>query len=498
MKKVSLFVVFNLFVLSFFSQTQNSAYTAVGKGVATTFLTDYQCLGINTSALGWGTGFEDKKFTMGSSEFAFGMFSDSLNSRKLNNFFNALQKKITKKETNGLDINTQKQAAADYARAGISLFFDYNWAGFSYQGKHFGGIAFNIRENYTYYSKFNDQVTDMIFRGNTSSYFDSLTIVVGLDTSKIANNPNLSEDTLANAIQGSLIIPINISTLTKGSEVKMVWNRSYNLGYGRKILGFDSIFEIYGGIGARFIQSMAMFQLESDDNGLRMYSSVAPGPNLNYGEIANVDPKDLNTVKKVFPKVMGNGYGIDLSASVILFSKLKIAMAVNNLGQVTYNRNVYQVKDTLIGNLSVSGLSNFDITQSINRLLTGGGLLTLIGQEKYVLNNASDFRFGASFQPWKFLHFGFDLVAPFNKENPASIQNPVYAFGGEIRPLKSIALSAGYYTGGIYQKNIPVGINFIRRGGAYEFGISSRDAIAFFTKNKHGISTAFGFARFRF
>ena len=107
-------------------------------------------------------------------------------------------------------------------------------------------------------------------------------------------------------------------------------------------------------------------------------------------------------------------------------------------------------------------------------------------------------RFGASFQPWKFLNFGIDVVAPFNKENPASIQNPVFSFGGELRPFKWLSLNAGYYAGGIYQSNIPLGITFIRGEGAYEFGISSRDAYTFFAKNKHGISTAFGFARFRF
>jgi len=59
-------------------------------------------------------------------------------------------------------------------------------------------------------------------------------------------------------------------------------------------------------------------------------------------------------------------------------------------------------------------------------------------------------------------------------------------------------LNAGYYGGGIYRSNIPIGITFMLREGAYECGIASRDAISFFTKNGHSVSTAFGFARFRF
>ena len=181
-----------------------------------------------------------------------------------------------------------------------------------------------------------------------------------------------------------------------------------------------------------------------------------------------------------------------------MFGKLKVAASVNNIGNVTYNRNVYQVKDTLLGNLSINGLTNYDVTKSVDQLLKDNGILTLIGTEKYKLNNASNFRFGGSFQPFKFLHFGFDMIAPFNKETPGSIQNPVYSLGGEIRLFKRIVLSTGYLGGGIYQNNIPVGINFVLKDGAYEFGISSRDVLRFFSSNAHSISTAFGFARFRF
>jgi hypothetical protein len=47
MKKIILLSSFLSFVITISAQTQGIAYTAVGKGVATTFLTDYQCLGIS-------------------------------------------------------------------------------------------------------------------------------------------------------------------------------------------------------------------------------------------------------------------------------------------------------------------------------------------------------------------------------------------------------------------------------------------------------------------
>ena len=47
MKKIILLSTFLSLVLTLSAQTQGIAYMAVGKGVATTFLTDYQCFGIS-------------------------------------------------------------------------------------------------------------------------------------------------------------------------------------------------------------------------------------------------------------------------------------------------------------------------------------------------------------------------------------------------------------------------------------------------------------------
>lgn len=500
MKKHSiLFILF--FVISFstlFSQTQSIAYPAVGKGVATTFVTDYHCLGINSSALGWGTGYQDKKFTMGTSEFGMGIYSDALTSDKLKNLYDGIKNNVLKKDTSKFDWQAQRDAAANYAQAGINVFFDYNWLGFSFQGKRFGGIAFNINENYSFNSKLNQQTSDIIFKGKLSDYFDSLTVNMNGNTFNIPNDGSVSEDTLANVTSGKINVPLNVSQITRGSNIHLLWNRSYNIGYGRKIIGKDSVFVLYGGIGARLIQSMAMMNFTSDENGVKMYSSISPGLNINYGTVANTNPSNYQNACGLLPKSVGNGYGIDLSASVIFFGKLKVAAAINNVGSVTYKRNVYRVKDTLVGNLSINGISDFDATQATSQLLKDNGLLTLIGEEQYVLNNAANFRLGASFQPFKFINFGVDLVAPFNKETPGSIQNAVVSAGGEIRLFKRIALSAGYFGGGVYKTNVPVGINLILRDGAYEFGISSRDVLRFFGNNAHSLSTAFGFARFRF
>lgn len=481
-----------------FAQTQLIAYPAVGKGVATTFLTDYHCLGINASALGWGTGYENKRFTTGSTEFGFSFYSDSLSSQKLRNLVQAIRGQVKQDGSGSLNYQDQKEAAGIYAEAGIAMQINYNWGGFAFQSEKFGGIAFSVREDYRWYSRLNKQTADIIFRGKLSSYFDSLTIVVAGDTSTIANSDQLSQDTLGSVISGSFSVPLKLSQLTKGTEIQSVWNRSYSLGYGRKLIGNKEDFALYVGMAGRLIQSVAMFNFRSDDDGVYMYSSISPNFNIDYGPIALFNPSTYAEKGKFLPKVVGSGFGLDLAGSMIVGDFLKVAASVNNIGGVTYKRNVYKINDTLMSNFSLNGLSDVNITQSINQLLSDGGILKLQGQENYFVANAADLRLGASIYIKQVLSVGVDLVAPFNKNAPGSIQNAVYSFGGELRPVKWLAFSAGYIGGGIYQKNIPMGVNFILRDGAYEFGCSSYDILSMFTSSSNSVSGAFGFARVRF
>lgn len=498
MKLLLSIVVFTLFSSSLFSQSQGIAYPAVGKGVATTFVTDYHSLGINSSALGWKTEYEGKRFTTGATEFGFGIYSDSLNVERLRKLSKAIRSQVSGNEEEPANWAEQQDYATDYLNKGVAMFADYNWGGFAFQNEKFGGIAVNIRESYQWYSKLNEELTDILFKGKLSNYFDSLTIVFGSDTSVIANNPNLSQDTLDAVILGTISTPLNLSQLSYGSEVRMVWNRFYNFGYGRKILGKDSVFVLYGGIGGRFIQSMAMFDMVSNDDGLYMYSSISPNFNIDYGAVANINPSNFTDRGRFLPSSVGTGFGVDLSASLILFNKLKVAAAVNNIGQVTYNRNVYKINDTLVGSMSLQGLSDYNVTQSVNEFLQDGGLFELQGVDEYTVKNAANFRLGASLEIGKIAKVGVDFVAPFDRQNPGSFVNPVISIGGEIRPVKWLALSAGYFGGGIYRNNIPVGINFCFGGGTYEVGVSSYDALTFFTDNSNSVSAAFGFARVRF
>ena len=149
--------------------------------------------------------------------------------------------------------------------------------------------------------------------------------------------------------------------------------------------------------------------------------------------------------------------------------------------------------DTNICSASLKGAARIQ-----NKFMQDGGLFKLVGQEKHTVVNASNFRLGASIDLGKIAKIGVDFVAPFNKELPGSMANAVFSAGGEVKPVKWLAISAGYFGGGIYKNNIPIGVNFSLGEGKYEFGASSYDALSFFKNSSNSISGAFGFARVHF
>jgi hypothetical protein len=477
-------------------QTEYSAYTAIGKGVATTFLTDYQCLGINVSALGYGSGFEGKRSTIGTTEFALGMYSPELTKQGLKNTFSDIWAAAFNNDNEAFNWSEKRDAAARWVESDFNLNADFNWLGYSFQSEKFGGIAISIRERYQFQSRFNETTTDILFRGSLAGYFDSLTVVFGSDTSRIANG-NYPQDTMNAVIEGTASNPLRISQLTDGTRVKFVWNREYNIGYGRKIFGSDSTFALYGGVGGRFIQSMAMVDFESDGNEVRFYSSTSPSYGIDFGAAAVSNPSAFTSSSNL-PSMVGAGYGLDIALSAKFLRAFTVAAAVNNIGSVTYTRNVYTIQDDFVSSVRLNGLDDYNITESINQLLSDGGLLRAEGQQKHVVVNPATIRLGASYQFKQLLNVGVDVVAPFDRATPGSLRNPVWAVGGDIRPFKWLQFSLGFYGGGNYRAHLPVGINFILKGGAYEFGFSSRDALMFFLKDANSLSAAFGFARIRF
>ncbi len=338
----------------------------------------------------------------------------------------------------------------------------------------------------------------MFFQGNWQNLIDSASTVVNGDTSRIAFSQNLAPDTAAGIYSVHLANPLDLSSFTQGTSVRLIWNRNYNFGYGLKLFGNEEKLALFGGIGFRFIQSMAYYDLQSDAGGLRVNSSIDLDDLTAQGFASNINPFNASSIGGIFSKPIGNGFGLDFSASAILFNKIRVAAAVNNIGSVKYDQFKYTGNTALPQEIAVEDFDPASSAATVQGLLSGSQLLNYQGKETVKVSNASNFRFGANIQLIKQLNVGIDFVSPFDKDNPLSIPNGIFAFGLDFRPVKFISLNVGFINGGLYQGYVPAGINFILKNGTYEFGISSQDIVHFITNSGNSVSAAFGFARFRF
>ncbi|HXB40414.1 MAG TPA: DUF5723 family protein [Bacteroidia bacterium] len=484
-----------------FSQQEFSSFCNTGHGGATTFATDYQATGINPSNLGWLPKYPDKKVTMGFMEFTGSVYSDSLRKDNLRNSIVGL---ITGNNST-LTYSQKIQAVSNFTQSGFTMNADMGSFGIALNTRLAGGFAFRINDHFQWYSKLGSQASNLIFLGNTSSLFDHLVINVGTGSSAttqtITNHPNLSPDTAAMVIKGTSNAPLMLSKILEGSRMTLTWYRDYNLSYGRKIVGNDSVFAVYGGIGIKYIQGMAMLDIKSekDANGndhLTGFSSLSPAFGVNYGAAQAQANQVLGSGFP--PKSVGSGFGFDFGASMIIKGKLKIGTSIINIGSINWTGNVYQLKDTLMVSLSASGVQNFNLFSQLKNMLGPNGMFKVTGQQTYQTQLPGMVRAGASMLLGKKAEVGVDFIIPTNSTIPGSYTNPIIGLGGDFMPVKWLKLQGGFITGGNYPFQIPMGIIFVGNGGAYEAGIASRDAITFFTQKGPTISLSTGFIRMRF
>jgi len=493
MKKT--FIVLTILISSLsIAQTELIAYPSAGKGVASTFVTDYHALGINPANLGWKA-HDDKKITVGTTEFGFSVNSKALSSQQLRDIIkgaiiNGSLDSLSREETN--------ETIESFTNNAFNFNFNNNVFGISYQGDKFGGIAFSIRTRATWSSSFNKEFTDLLFKGNQSSYFDSLVYVNGIDTSTVVNNGSYV-DSSGVVLNGQVSVPLNISKIMDGTHLQLSWNREYHLGYGRRVLNIDDKIELFAGVGAKYIQGVAFLDLESKDGKLKMVSALSSGFNLDYGIAALSNPSALiGNGQNFFKSSVGNGWGFDVGAHALLFKTVRIAASVTDVGSMTYTGNVYEAKDTLVFDISNAGLSNVNITNSYENLLEDTGLLELKGKKSHTVALPTMLRFGSSVELGKIAHIGIDLVTPFNSV-PGSINGFSWGVGGDVKLLKGVVVLMTGVTGGAGRSvQIPVGVNIVLKEGSYEFGIASKDAVTFFKDNAASLSVAMGFARVRF
>ena len=467
------------------AQTEMSVFTTTGRAAATTFVTDYQAVGINPANLGWKWRFEDKHIAFGIAEGSYSIYSEALTRDDLRHRVINADADFTEEE--------KREAGRAFADAGATLNADVMLVGAAFHSDKLGGFGFQVRDHAQWTSKFGPTMSELLFEGYRSDYFDLLVLVTG-DT--ISNFANLPEDSLALIASGLASNPQLLATVLNGSNISFTWYREFNLSYGRRIAHSENV-DLYGGVGLKYLLGIGIIDMSAKDNTFNGFSSLSPYFDITYGDAALNNPSRVTVRNTLLPQAVGTGYGLDIGLNAVIKEKWKVGAAVTNIGSINWTGNVYTADNGALANLASNGLDNYNFFAGIDDFVTNGGLLTWEGTSSRRVALPTNARLGVGRTIGKIIEIGIDAVLPLNDE-PGNYEKAVIGMGGDVRPLPWLQLSAGLVTGGNYDTKIPVGITFTTPTGTWEAGVASRDAVTFFTDRKPTVSLSMGFLRFRF
>ncbi|MDD5570061.1 MAG: DUF5723 family protein [Bacteroidales bacterium] len=445
------------------AQFEMGAFTATGAAHSAAWISDYQCLGINPANLGWMK--DDKKIAVSSMEFGASIYSEALSKTDIKKHFIFNTRPLT---------NTEKiEAAKTFANSNLALNIDLMTAGASYQSDKNWGIAFTMRDRAMLQTYLNKSLSGIFFEGyNYKSYFDSIAT-------------NASGDTI-----GYAKIPQNLSQLAEGSKILGNWFREINLGFGWRFINNEN-FKVYLGAGGKYLMGFGLLEIMPENGSLNAFSAITPFLKFDYN---TPSPSEITETGM---KQVGQGFGCDFGGTVEFFKSLRFALSFNDIGYIKWDGNVYEGKDTLVGDCSNKGLDSYNLINNMGKILSDSGLFTWKGKVSRNYTLPTNMRWGVSiaFGEDNNVELGADVYVPFT-DGAGSYDKAIIGIGANVRIVKVINLSAGFVTGGNYDSNIPLGVYFL--AGAWEFGIASRDALTFFTKDNPTMSAVFGLLRFRF
>ena len=494
MKKQLLTLIISFISAMAFAQQEYTTFTTAGRGVATTFVTDYQAIGINPANLGYKRTYENKAVTIGLLEGGASVYSQALSKSQLQQtYFDFKGNDLT---------NAQKvTAAANFANQPTSINAGMTWFGASYQHEKAGGFAFTIRDDFRFISQFSTQMSQLMFEGYGAPVFNTLTYSNG---NTAANSYNAYTNANPNnpIVSGSTNTPFKLSSIFGNSKMSLIYYRSYNFGYGKEFV-INDLLSINGGVDVKYLQGFGVLGASEKNGQLNAYGAFSPAFGINFGSASTNNPSADTSKVSGLPKSAGHGYGADLGLNVTYKEKWRLGVSVTNIGSITYNTNAYKLNDAAISSSTTGGINGYNFLTQIPNIVASGssGLFKWQGQEKITVQLPTQLRIGLSQKlEDDRAHVGVDVVIPLNNA-PGNLVTPYYALGGDFKPVRWIRLSAGFSHGGLFTStvNIPLGITFIvGENGGWEFGVASRDFVSYFKNNGPAMSLAFGFMRFRF
>ncbi len=468
-----------------FGQSELSVFNATGRAASTTFVEDYQSIGINPANLGWKWRHRNKHVAIGLLEGSYSVSSDAINHADI-------RERLLNTDFRFTDAQKQEAGQA-FANAGIMGNADLMLMGAAVTTEKAGGFAFQVRDRMQVSARFGPLMAELAFLGYRADYFNLLVLVTG-DT--IRNYASMSPDSIALIALGIAAQPQLLSKVLSGSHLRASWYREFNLSWGHYLVRNDNV-EVDVGAGLKYLLGIGIVDITAANGQANGFTAFSPA--------LGIDPESLERRKDapslarsvLAPGSAGHGFGMDLGLSMMIRNKWKFGASVCNIGSITWTGNVYTAGGGSLIDMATAGLENYNIINGLEEFVTNTGLLHWEKGQRTRRALPGTWRAGMGLVAGKMIELGAEVVAPLNDE-PGSLPGAVFGVGGDIRPVPWLQLSTGVSAGGGYALKVPVGISFVVGDGTWEAGIASRDVVTFFAQHNPTLSLSMGFLRFRF
>ncbi len=440
------------------AQSELSNFTATARGgVATTFVTDYQAIGINPANLG-RVGGARVAFTIG--EAGAGLGSQSLTREQLRKFIYNTNEELTPADK----LELARGFTSDNA---LNLQADATTLGISVQIPAIGGIAISNRLRSVGHVELNKNAAELLFLGRDAPVY----------TSASASN-----------------IPL-VSEVLDGTQLQFSALNEFNIAWGRRIVDLPS-FQLSAGAGYRYIQGIGIIDVRVKPGDLQAYSSLSAVFDINYGNLAN-NPEFNFEARTNGLQPVGQGNGFDLGLAAEVGKVVRLGVAVTDMGRMTWEGNLLTANDQKLKRLKSAGVGTYDFFKEAAEIFTSGTdslFQYQTGQDRRA-NLPTKLRVGAGVRISEFLETGLDVTLPLN-EVAGNLASPFVGAGIDYKPLKWLRLSSGLTGGAGYGLSVPLGFSITT--SVYEGGISTRDLPGALSNKNPYVSLATGFLRFKF
>lgn len=440
------------------AQNELSNFTATGRGgVATTFATDYQAIGINPANLG-RVGGARVAFTIG--EFGVGLGSRSLTRDQLRKFVYNTNDALSAADK-------QELARAFTSTNALNLSGDVTTLALAVQIPALGGVAISNRVRTVGHVELNKNAAELLFLGQNAPIYASAS----------ATN-----------------IPL-VSEALDGTQLQFSALNEFNIAWGRRLVDLP-LFQLSAGAGYRYIQGIGVLDVRVQPGNLQAYSSLSPVFDINYGNLTT-NPNFNFQARTNGLQPVGTGHGVDLGVAVEAGKALRLGLAVTDIGSMTWEGNLLTANDQKLKKLKSEGVGTYNFFKEAAEIFASGTdslFQYQTGQERRA-KLPTKLRAGAGLRISEFFEAGLDVTLPLN-EVAGNLTAPFVGAGVDYKPLSWLRLSSGLTGGAGYGLSVPLGLTVVT--SAYEGGISTRDVTGLLAAKNPYIAVAAGFLRFRF